>query len=190
MSLETCPQFLWLTEDDFKLVGNFMKMLPPVRSATDRQALVDGLSRGAITIVATDHAPHSDEEKARSLQDAPPGSPGVQTLYVSCLELAKRQGDVWRAARWVSAAPAALAGLQESKGTIAPGFDADIVIVDPDRATRVRPDAMRSRQRHGALEGLEFGFSVRATYLRGSLVAGEGRRAGHPSGRILRPFRR
>ena len=190
LTLETCPQYLWLCDEDFGRVGTAMKVYPPIRTAADREALLEGLAKGVIGIVATDHAPHTDKEKAAPFGEAPSGSPGVQTLYVSCLELAKRQGDVWRAARWVSAAPAALAGLQESKGTIAPGFDADIVIVDPDRATRVRPDAMRSRQRHGALEGLEFGFSVRATYLRGSLVAGEGRRAGHPSGRILRPFRR
>ena len=183
MSLETCPQFLWLTEDDFKLVGNFMKMLPPVRSATDRQALVDGLSRGAITIVATDHAPHSDEEKARSLQDAPPGSPGVQTLYVSCLELAKRLGDVWLAPRWVSEAPAALAGIARSKGTVVAGFDADLVIVDPEGKTRVRPASMRSRQRHGALDGKEFGYAVRSVYLRGEPVT----RSGRPRGRMVRP---
>jgi dihydroorotase len=158
--------------------------------ASDREALVEGLAKGVIGIVATDHAPHTDEEKAAPFGEAPSGSPGVQTLYVSCLELAKRQGDVWRAPRWVSEAPAALAGLLESKGTIAPGFDADIVIVDPQRPTRVRADTMRSRQRHGALEEMEFGFSVRATYLRGSLVSGAGRRAEHASGRIVRPFRR
>ena len=190
LTLETCPQYLWLCDDDFRRLGNAMKVYPPIRTASDRDALVEGLAKGVIGMVATDHAPHTDEEKAAPFGEAPSGSPGVQTLYVSCLELAKRQGDVWRAPRWVSEAPAALAGLQESKGTIAPGFDADIVIVDPNKATRVRADAMRSRQRHGALDGMEFGFSVRATYLRGSLVSGEGRRAEHPSGRIVRPFRR
>jgi len=190
LTLETCPQYLWLCDEDFARLGTAMKVYPPIRTAADRDALLEGLAKGVIGMVATDHAPHTDDEKAAPFGEAPAGSPGVQTLYVSCLELAKRQGDVWRAPRWVSEAPAALAGLQESKGTIAPGFDADIVIVDPSRPTRVRPDAMRSRQRHGALEGMEFGFSVRATYLRGALVGGEGRRAVRPSGRIVRPFRR
>jgi allantoinase len=190
LTLETCPQYMWLCDEDFGRLGNAMKVYPPIRTASDRDALLEGLAKGVIGMVATDHAPHSDEEKAAPFGEAPSGSPGVQTLYVSCLELAKRQGDVWRAPRWVSEAPAALAGLQESKGTIAPGFDADLVIVDPNKATRVRADAMRSRQRHGALDGMEFGFSVRATYLRGSLVSGEGRRVERPSGRIVRPFRR
>jgi allantoinase len=183
MSLETCPQFLWLTEEDFGRLGNYMKMLPPVRTAADREALIDGLSRGMITIVGTDHAPHSDAEKSRSFQDAPPGSPGVQTLYVSCLELAKRLGNVWLAPRWVSEAPAALAGLRQSKGAVAAGFDADIVIVDPNGTTRVTPSKMRSRQRHGALEGKEFGFAVKSVYLRGEPVG----RAGRPRGRMVRP---
>jgi len=190
LTLETCPHYLWLCDEDFERVGTAMKIFPPVRAEHDRDALVDGLRKGTITTVATDHAPHTDAEKAAAFGDAPAGSPGVQTLYVSCLELAKRMGDVWLAPRWVSEAPAALAGLQGSKGMIAPGYDADLVIVDPNQPTRVRPEIMRSRQRHSALDGMEFGFTVREVYLRGSLVAGEGGRRGRTGGRLLRPARR
>jgi allantoinase len=183
LTVETCPQFLLLTERDFDRVGSHMKMLPPVRTASDREALRDGLRRGVITIVSTDHAPHTDEEKGREFKDAPAGSPGVQTLYLSCLQLAKDLGNVWLAARWVSEAPALLAGLQESKGAIATGFDADIVLVDPKAKTRVRPDNMRSRQRHGALEGKEFDFKIKDVYLRGESVM-RGQKA---RGRMVRP---
>ena len=189
LSLETCPQYLWLCDQDYERLGTAMKVFPPIRTAGDRDALVEGLSKGTIGIVATDHAPHTDEEKAASLEEAPAGSPGVQTLYASCLELAHRLGDVWRAQRWVAEAPAALAGLQESKGTIAPGFDADIVIVDPKRLTLVRPEIMRSRQRHAALNGLDFGFSVHEVYVRGVLVARDGQTVGRASGRMVRPAR-
>ena len=189
LSLETCPQYLWLSEEDFPRAGTAMKMFPPIRSAADRDALVDGLAQGVIGLVATDHAPHTDEEKAASFDEAPAGSPGVQTLYVSCLELARRIGDVWLAARWVSEAPAALVGLQETKGTIAPGYDADLVIVDPGKRTLVRPEAMRSRQRHGALDGMDFGFSVREVYLRGAAIWRDGRRVGGATGRMVRPAR-
>src|SRR5207253_3430577 len=99
LSLETCPQFLFLTAEDFDRVGLAMKMLPPVRPAGDRDALIDGLRRGVIDIVSTDHAPHTDEEKSRPIQDAPAGSPGVQTLYLACLQLAQALGDVWLAPR-------------------------------------------------------------------------------------------
>ena len=183
ISLETCPQFLLLTDQDFDRVGPAMKMLPPIRTATDRAALVDGLRRGVIGIVSTDHAPHTDEEKAQSLDEAPAGSPGVQTLYLSCLQLAKDMGDVWLATRWVSSAPAAFAGLQESKGAIAPGYDADIVIVDPRAKTRVAEQRMRSRQRHGVMEGMEFDFAIKDVFLRGESVA----QGGRVHGRMVRP---
>ena len=183
LTLETCPQFLLLTAADFDRVGSAMKMLPPIRREADRDALVDGLMRGAISIVSTDHAPHTDDEKSRAFDEAPAGSPGVQTLYLSCLQLAKDLGDVWLAPKWVSSAPAMLVGIGESKGAIAPGYDADIVIVDPHRKTSVRAEHMRSRQRHGALEGKEFDFMIEKTYLRGEALTASGK----PRGRMVRP---
>lgn len=183
LTLETCPQFLLLTADDFERVGAHMKMLPPIRTASDRDALVDGLKRGVITIVSTDHAPHTDDEKAQPFEDAPSGSPGVQTLYLSCLQIAKEAGDVWLAPRWVSEAPARLVGVDQSKGAIAPGFDADVVIVDPAARTRVAAREMRSRQRHSALEGSEFDFGIKRVFLRGEPV-GDGDKA---RGRMVRP---
>lgn len=187
LSLETCPQYLWLSDQDFARLGTVMKMYPPVRTAVDRDALVNAVARGVIGIVATDHAPHTNAEKARPVDVAAAGSPGVQTLYLSCLELAKRLGDVWKAPAWVAEGPAALAGLQESKGRISPGFEADLVLVDPGRSTTVRPAIMRSKQRHGALEGLEFGFSIAQVYVRGRLVMKEGRKVGAPAGRMVAP---
>jgi allantoinase len=183
LTLETCPQFLLLTAEDFDHVGAHMKMLPPIRTAADRGALVDGLKRGVITIVSTDHAPHTDDEKAQPFEDAPSGSPGVQTLYLSCLQIAKDLGDVWLAPRWVSEAPARLVGLEQSKGAIAPGFDADIVIVDPKAKTSVAPRQMRSRQKHSALEDKEFDFAIKQVYMRGERVDGSGK----ARGRMVRP---
>ena len=183
LTLETCPQFLLLTDQDFDRVGSAMKMLPPIRTSADRAALVDGLKRGVITIVSTDHAPHTDEEKSRDFEGAPAGSPGVQTLYLSCLQLAKDLGDVWLAPRWVCEAPARLIGMQESKGAVATGFDADLVIVDPGGKTRVSAARMRSRQRHGALEGMRFDFAIKDVFLRGESVV----RSQRARGRMLRP---
>ena len=183
LTLETCPQFLLLSADDFDRVGAHMKMLPPIRLPADRAALVDPLRRGVITIISTDHAPHTDDEKSQPFADAPAGSPGVQTLYLSSLQLARDMGDVWLAPRWVSEAPARLIGLEQSKGAIAPGFDADLVVVDPRAGTRVVPKEMRSRQKHGALEGKEFDFAIVRAYLRGESVDASSR----PRGRMVRP---
>ena len=187
MTLETCPQYLWLSDADFPRLGTAMKMNPPVKTLHDQSVLRAGLQRGSISIVATDHAPHTDSEKALDLEHAPPGSPGVQTLYLSCLELAKQMGDVWMAARWVSEAPAALAGLGETKGRIAPGYEADLVVVDPSQSTTVSPRMMRSRQRHGALDGFRSSFAIRSVYLRGVAVVSEGRMASRVAGRMVRP---
>ena len=189
LSIETCPQFLWLSGTDFARVGTAMKMSPPVKTEADRAALRDGLMRGTISIVATDHAPHTDAEKARDLEHAPPGSPGVQTLYLSCLQLALDLGDVWMAPRWVCEEPARLAGLSESKGRIAPGYDADLVVVDPKATTTFSPKTMRSRQKHGALEGMKVSFAIRSAYLRGTPVFADGRLAGRAGGRMARPAR-
>ena len=187
LSLETCPQYLWRSDADFAQLGTSMKVYPPVRTAVDRQALIEAVDQGVIRIVATDHAPHSDAEKARPLEDAAAGSPGVQTLYLSSLELAKRLGDVWKALKWVAEAPAVLIGLQESKGRISPGFDADLAIVDPRRGTVFWPALMRSRQKHGAMEGLESSFSIVEVYVRGRLVVKKGRAVGGPIGRMVKP---
>ena len=189
LTLETCPQYLWLSDKDFERLGTAMKVFPPVRTAADREALVAAAANGVIRIVATDHAPHTDEEKARSFEQAPSGSPGVQQLYLSCLALASRLGDVSLAPRWVSEGPAALAGLQQTKGAIATGFDADLVIVDPNRTTLIRPAMMRSRQRRGAFDGMDFRFAIRDVFLRGRSIVRDGKLTGRPSGRMVRPAR-
>jgi allantoinase len=153
--LETCPQYLWLTDVDVERVGTPLKMYPPVRTAGDRAALEEALRSGAIGRVGTDHAPHTDEEKlGRSLADALPGSPGVETLYLSCLDLAGRQGDLAAAARWVAEGPARDLGLHPRKGVIEPGADADLVLVDPGAETEVTAGRMHSRQRHGVFDEL------------------------------------
>src|SRR5690242_20975409 len=89
-------------------------------------------------------------------------------------------GDMWMAPRWVSEAPSQLAGLGESKGRIAAGYEADLVLVDPRRGTVFQPRAMKSRQRRGVLDGLRSEFSIKAVYLRGTPVT-------RASGREVRP---
>lgn len=190
LTMETCPQYLWLSEDDAERLGPVLKMYPPVRTAEDRGALRQGLGAGDIAIVATDHAPHSDQEKiGQTWAGAAAGSPGVQTLLLSSLELGQRMGDLGAAVRWVAQNPAAMFRLP-GKGRIEPGADADLVLVDPRERTQVRSDQMYSRQRHGALEGMQFGFAVRRVYSRGELVAFGGKPTGTPGrGRLVSPPR-
>lgn len=191
LALETCPQYLWLSEADHERLGTLMKMYPAVRTLADRAALREALRGGEIPAVATDHAPHTDVEKLdRSLEEALPGSPGVETLYLSCLELARQFGDIGLAPGWVSRGPALALGLHPRKGMLEPGADADLVLVDPHAETLVSAPRLHSRQRHSALEGQRFSFAVRAVYSRGELVAREGEPlARQGRGRLLRPVR-
>jgi dihydroorotase len=168
ISLETCPQYLWLTEADYTRLGPVMKMYPLVKTIADREALRDALLRGDIDTVGTDHAPHTDEEKLHhTLAEAHAGSPGVQTLLLSCLELARQAGDPWWAVDWVTAKPAQIFGLYPRTGVIQPGSDADLVLVDPKGSTVVRSEEMGSKQRLGSLDGLEMSYAIRGVYLRG-----------------------
>jgi allantoinase len=181
LTLETCPQYLWLSDADFTRLGPVMKMFPLIKHAADREALRAALLGGDIDSVGTDHAPHTDDEKLHHpLAEAHAGSPGVQSLLLSCLELARQSGDALRAVPWVTEHPARIFGLYPRKGTIQPGSDADLVLVDPKGKTVLRAEDMLSRQRLGALDGLELSFAIKGVYLRGEAPA-RGR------GEFLRP---
>ncbi len=188
LSIETCPQYLWLAEADYDRLGNALRMNPPVRTEADRAALRRALVEGDIDTIGTDHAPHTDHEKfGEPLGACHPGSPGVQTLLVSTLHLGRELG-VERAIDLVSANPAYRLGLYPRKGAITPGADADLVLVDPEGHTEVRAEAMRSKQKRGVFEGRHFDFAVREVYSRGELVARDGAVVGEPGrGRFLRP---
>lgn len=189
VSIETCPQYLWATDDDYARLGNALRMNPPVRGAADRDALRRAVVARDIDIIATDHAPHTDAEKFEiDLDHAHPGSPGVQTLLLSALQLSKELGARDRVIRAVTANVAERFGLSGHKGVIAPGADADLVLVDPARRTVATPESMLSRQRHGVLEGMTFDFAIRQVYSRGELIAEDGKVVAEPGrGRLVRP---
>ena len=149
ITAETCPQYLFLCDQDFERVGTFMKMFPVIRTAADRDAVREALAAGEIDMLATDHAPHTTEEKSRPLAEAHAGSPGVQWLYVAALEFARECGDPRLAARWVAEAPAAAFGFRPNGE----------VTIDTEAETVVGEGAL-SRQPRGALDGLRFGFRV------------------------------
>jgi allantoinase len=186
--LETCPQYLWCTAGEQAQLGPVLKMNPPVRTSADQSALRLALREGEINRVATDHAPHTDEEKLGcSWEEAAPGSPGVETLYVSCLELARSWHEPEAAVRWVAEGPARGLGLFPRKGVLQVGADADMILVDPSGETVVRAADMHSRQRHGPLEGRRFGFAIKSVWSRGELVARDGEVIGSPGrGRFVR----
>jgi dihydroorotase len=140
---EVAPHHLWFTADDTARIGNLLKVNPPVRLGTDRDALRAALADGRIAAIATDHAPHTLDEKAAPYPVAPSGVPGIDTLVPSTLRLVQIGVlSMARAVDALSAAPARLLGLAD-RGRVAEGLRADLYLWD-ERKTWVvdRPDML------------------------------------------------
>ena len=171
ISAEACPHHFCLTDDMIPGYDADWKMNPPLRTKEDREALISGLGDGTIDSIATDHAPHGCAAKSLGFDTAPFGVIGLETSLAASLtalyhtkELTRRQ----LVAR-LSSTPAALLGLA-SKGTLAPGSDADVVVVDPDAAWT--PEApFVSKSRNTPFAGRRLKGRVLHTFVGGRSVA-------------------
>ena len=167
---EVCPHHLYLSRDDLAELGTYGRMNPPLRTESRREAVFERVADGTVDIVATDHAPHTREEKETGLWDAPSGVPGVETMLPLLLESA-RQGALTyeRVVELVAHNPASIFGL-DSKGRIEPGYDADLVVVDPDDATEIRGENTHSKCGWTPFAGKQ-GVFPQLTMVRGEIVA-------------------
>ncbi len=169
LTSEVTPHHLLLTAKD--ALGALGKVNPPLRGDSDRAALWKALRAGGIDVVASDHAPHTREEK-EDFASAPPGMPGVETMLPLLFAAVRRRRLSLR--RMVSALcerPAEILGLE--KGRIAVGRDADLVVLHPHEESRIREDDLHSRSGWSAFEG-RIAFFPQAVFLRGERVV-EGR---------------
>jgi dihydroorotase len=155
VTCEATPHHLVLTE---KAVADSQydpntKMNPPLRSEDDRQALLEGLGDGTIDAIASDHAPHHDDEKLQEFDDAPFGIVGLETAVPLAMDRLVRPGIIGlsRMVELMSLNPARILGLK--KGTLAPGADADITVIDPDLEMTVDPARFQSRSRNTPFAG-------------------------------------
>jgi dihydroorotase len=153
VSAETCPHYLVLTEEAVGAYDTQAKMNPPLRTAADRDALWEALRDGTIDAVATDHAPHSVEEKDAEFDAAPFGILGLETAVGLLLTHGVRAGRLSLAdlVRVCSAAPRAVLGLPAP--AIAPGAPADLTLLAPDRTWTVDRDAFLSKSRNTPFHG-------------------------------------
>lgn len=133
VSCDVTPHHLYLTQSAYAERGNFVKVNPALRSNKDRQALWKGLRDGVISAIASDHAPHTKEEKEQSYNNAPAGVPGVETMLPLLLDSVNHgELSLRDIAKLISENPARLLGIK-GKGKIEAGFDADFVLVDINR---------------------------------------------------------
>ncbi|MDR2746716.1 MAG: dihydroorotase family protein [Treponema sp.] len=189
VSAETCPQYLFLDSSDYPRLGTRMKVYPPVRGAEDREALWQGIAGGTIDMIATDHAPHTAEEKDRPLWEALSGIAGVETSAPLMLSAVNRGllslNDY---ARLASLAPARIWGLHPRKGGFSINGDADFTIVDMNRDGVIRNDELHSRHKTSPYEGFKTSASPVAAVLRGSFIMKDGVLTGKPGfGRLVSP---
>jgi dihydroorotase len=130
VTAEVTPQHLLLNTSAYGKIGTLAQMNPPLRSPYDNAVLWQALLDGVIDFIATDHAPHTLEEKAKGYPNTPSGMPGVETsLPLMLTQAMQGKCSVSQVSNWMSGAPAKAYGIP-NKGIIAPGFDADLVLVD------------------------------------------------------------
>jgi dihydroorotase len=130
VTAEVTPQHLLLNTTYYEKLGTLLQMNPPIRSAHDNEVLWQALLDGVIDFIATDHAPHTLEEKAKGYPKTPSGMPGVETsLPLMLTQAMQGRCTVAQVANWMSTAVAKAYGIA-NKGAIAPGYDADLVLVD------------------------------------------------------------
>lgn len=177
VTAECSPQHLSLTDAACATFDPVFKMNPPLRARADVDALVAALADGTIDAIATDHAPHAPETKARPFEEAPPGMLGVETalgVAVTTLVATGRMGlaEVLGALSWK---PARIAGLDAHGGPVEPGRPAHLCVLDPEEQWIVDSSRLASRSRNCPFEGWKLTGRVRHTVLEGEPVVVDGR---------------
>jgi dihydroorotase len=152
VTAEAAPHHLLFTDEALAGYESKYKMNPPLRTREDVDAIVEAVADGTIDAVASDHAPHTAEEKEQELACCPNGVVGLETTLAAVLSL--RKIPFARAIDAMTAAPARILGLK-GKGRLAPGADADLTLIDPKATTTIDPEKFRSKGRNTPFEGLK-----------------------------------
>ena len=174
ITAEVCVHHLWFCDEDYEKYGTKIKWNPAIKKRSDRDALFAALCNGKIDIVATDHAPHTLEEKDNSYFKAPSGGPLVQHSLVAMCELAKEHGlPLTFIAEKMCHAPAQCFGV-EKRGYIKEGYFADLVLLDTNASQTINSKNILYKCGWSPFEGTTFSSQVTHTFVNGNLVWCEG----------------
>ncbi|MGH7726082.1 MAG: allantoinase AllB [Candidatus Eiseniibacteriota bacterium] len=189
LTAETCPHYLCLASEEIADGATLCKCAPPIRDGANRERLWAGLAAGAVSLVASDHSPSPPEGKDLERGDFDRAWGGIASLGLGLPLLwheAKRRGhgpeDL---VRWMAEEPARLCGLEDRKGSITVGRDADFAVFDPLPSWRVEPSALHTRHRITPYAGRTLEGRVRTTVLRGRIVYQGGTPEPAPHGTLL-----
>ncbi len=168
ITAEACPHHLFFNVDDYPRLGSRIQMNPSVKTARDNQGLWQALIDGDIQVIATDHAPHTLQEKAQPYPESPSGLPAVENSLALMLDqVAAGRCQLTDVAAWMCDAPARVWGIV-GKGRIAKGYDADLVLVDLEQQRTIRDDQQHTKTKWSPWSGTTLtGWPVR------TLVAGD-----------------
>lgn len=185
---ETCPHFLFLNNEDYEKIGPQMKVYPPVKYKKDQEELWRGIRDGTVSIVCSDHAPHTEEEKDGDLWSIPAGMCGVETLAPLMLN-AVSEGKIplHLVGKLLSENPAKQFGIYPEKGSLAVGTDADITIVDMTKEMVIKRENLHSKSKVTAFDQFPVKGVPVATIVRGITVMENGEIISAPIGQIVRP---
>ncbi|MFT3762948.1 MAG: dihydroorotase [Pseudoxanthomonas sp.] len=184
ITAETCIHFLRFDRADYAALGNLIKCNPAIKDAGDREALVKALATDVIDVLATDHAPHTLEEKQKPYAQAPSGLPLVQYALVAALELVhEKKLTSAQVVRKLAHAPAQLFDVKE-RGFLREGYWADLALIDDEPFTVAREDVL-SKCGWSPFEGRTFHSRVAATWVNGRMVWNGEHLIGTPNGQRL-----
>jgi len=187
ISVETCPHYLHFASETIVNGATLFKCAPPIRAASNREKLWQGLRDGIIDLIATDHSPCPPAMKKIEGGDFRKAWGGIVSLSVALpaiwSEASARGFSLCDIARWMAEGPARLAGIDKRKGRIAPDFDADFVVFEPESKFLVIEERLHHRHAVSPYAGEELKGVVKATYVRGKQVFANGGFPGTPAGR-------
>ena len=170
ITAEACVHHLWFSEEDYASKGTFIKWNPAVKAISDREGIWKALLDNRIDVVATDHAPHTIEEKKNNYLNAPSGGPLVQHALISMMEHVKKgKITIERVVEKMAHNPAILFRIKE-RGFIREGYYADIVVVDPSRSYSVQQGNILYKCGWSPFEGYTFSSSINKTFVNGEIV--------------------
>lgn len=182
VTAEVCVHHLWFDDSRYEDKGAWIKCNPAIKTAADRAALIAALNDGRLDIIATDHAPHTIEEKQHRYFKAPSGLPLVQHAVLSLFDLAEK-GQISHTLIVDKAchAPADIFGVGE-RGYVREGWFADLVIVDPERPCEVTGENLLSKCQWSPYEGHRFSSTIDTTIVNGRIVYRDGALTGEIAG--------
>jgi len=170
ITAEACVHHLWFSDQDYPRLGNLIKCNPAIKSSTDRDALIQALHSNQIDIVATDHAPHTLQEKKQDYSLAPAGLPLVQHALLSLLDHVKHQRlSIEQVVEKTAHNPAKRYAIAQ-RGFIQEGYFADLVLVDTEQPTTVTQESVLYHCRWTPFINHQFSSSISATWINGQQI--------------------